>query len=198
MKKENATVNTLDAIAARRSIRKFKSDPLPDETLQAILTAAIQAPSGKNRQPWRFVVVKGDKVAEMVRIMREGIAKVKAKGDNPGSSVWSANVMEQAPATVFIFNPHGMHPWLAHSIDQNFDDVVNIQSIGAAIQNMLLAAQDLGVGSLWICDVFYAYEELGAWLGEPGQMIAAVSLGYADESPAARSRKPVEEVTRWL
>jgi nitroreductase len=99
---------------------------------------------------------------------------------------------------VFVFNPHGMHPWLAHSIDQNFDDVVNIQSIGAAIQNMLLAAQDLGVGSLWICDVFYAYEELCAWLGEQGQMIAAVSLGYADESPEARSRKPVGEVTRWL
>ncbi len=191
-------MNTLDAIAARRSIRKFKSDPLPDETLQAILTAAIQAPSGKNKQPWRFVVVRGDKVAEMVCIMREGIAKAKAKGDNPGSSMWSANVMEQAPATVFIFNPHGMAPWLAHSIDQNFNDVVDIQSIGAAIQNMLLAAQDLGVGSLWICDVFYAYEELSAWLGEPGQMIAAVSLGYADESPAARSRKPVEEVTRWL
>ncbi len=191
-------MNTLDAIAARRSIRKFKSDPLPDETLQAILTAAIQAPSGKNKQPWRFVVVRGDKVAEMVCIMREGIAKAKAKGDNPGSSMWSANVMEQAPATVFIFNPHGMAPWLAHSIDQNFNDVVDIQSIGAAIQNMLLAAQDLGVGSLWICDVFYAYEELSAWLGETGQMIAAVSLGYADESPTARSRKPVEEVTRWL
>jgi nitroreductase len=197
-KKENAKVNTLDAIAARRSIRKFKSDPLPGETLQAILTAATQAPSGKNRQPWRFVVVKGDKRAEMVCVMREGIAKAKAQGENPGSSVWSANVMEQAPVTVFVFNPRGTHPWLAHSVDQMFNDVVDIQSIGAAIQNMLLAAQDLGVGSLWICDVFYAYEELCTWLGEKGQMIAAVSLGYADESPEARSRKPVGEVTRWL
>jgi nitroreductase len=198
MKKENAKVNTLDTIAARRSIRKFKSDPLPDETLQVILKAGTQAPSGKNRQPWRFVVVKGDKRTEMVCVMREGIAKVKAQGENPGSSVWSANVMEQAPVTVFVFNPRGTHPWLAHSVDQMFNDVVDIQSIGAAIQNMLLAAQDLGVGSLWICDVFYAYEELCAWLGEKGQMIAAVSLGYADESPEARSRKPVGDVTRWL
>jgi len=191
-------VNTLDAIAARRSIRKFKSDPLPDEMLQMILTAATQAPSGKNRQPWRLVVVKGDKCAEMVCVMREGIAKAKAQSQNPGSSIWSANVMEQAPVTVFVFNPRGTHPWLAHSVDQMFNDVVDIQSIGAAIQNMLLAAQDLGVGSLWICDVFYAYEELCAWLGEKGQMIAAVSLGYADESPEARSRKPVGEVTRWM
>jgi nitroreductase len=110
-------MNTLDAIAARRSIRKFKSDPLPDEALQAILTAAVQAPSGKNRQPWHFVVVQGDKRADMVRIMREGIARAKAQGENVGSSEGSADVMEQAPVTVFILNPHGLHPWLTRSLD---------------------------------------------------------------------------------
>ena len=56
---------------------------------------------------------------------------------------------------------------------------------------MLLAAQDLGIGSLWMCDVFYAYEELCAWLGEEGEMIAAVALGYPAEKPAARPRKPI-------
>jgi hypothetical protein len=56
----------------------------------------------------------------------------------------------------------------------------------------------LGLGSLWICDVFSAYEELSNWLGEKGEMIAAVSLGVADESPAARPRKLVSDVTRWL
>ena len=191
-------MNTLDAIAARRSIRKFKDAPIPDESLHAILTAATQAPSGKNRQPWRFIVVKGDKRAEMVRVMREEIAKAKARGENVGSSEWSANVMEQAPVTIFIFNPHGMHPWLTRSIEQMFTDVVNVQSVGAAIQNMLLAAQDLGIGTLWICDVFYAYEELCNWLGEKCQMIAAVFLGYPNESPDAKPRKPVSEVTRWV
>jgi nitroreductase len=191
-------LNTLEAIAGRRSIRRFKDDPIPDEVLQAILTAATQAPSAKNRQPWRFVVVSGEKCAEMVRVMREGIAKAKVQGENPGSSEWTAGVMAQAPATIFVFNPHGMHPWLAHSIEQMFQAVVNIQSIGAAIQNMLLAAQDLGLGSLWICDIFHAYDELCRWLGEEGQMVAAVSLGYPDESPGPRSRKTVSEVTRWL
>lgn len=191
-------MNTLEAIATRRSIRRFKDDPIPDQVLQAILTAATQAPSAKNRQPWRFVVVSGVKRAEMVHVMRKGIAKAKARGEDPGSSGWTADIMEQAPVTVFVFNPHGMHPWLAHSIEQMFQAVVNVQSIGAAIQNMLLAAQDLGVGSLWICDVFEAYDELCQWLGEPGQMVAAVSLGYANESPNARSRKPVSEVTRWV
>jgi nitroreductase len=191
-------VNTLDAIAGRRSIRRFKDKPIPDEALQTILTAATQAPSSKNRQPWRFVVVRGDKRAEMVRVMREGIAKEKARGEDPGSSEGSADIMEQAPVTIFIFDPGSLPPWLTRSIEQMFTDVVNIQAIGAAIQNMLLAAQDLGLGSLWICDVFYAYEDLRNWLGEEGQMIAAVSLGYADESPGARPRKPVSEVTRWV
>ncbi len=191
-------MNTLQAIATRRSIRRFKDSPLPDEVLQSILTAAIQAPSGMNRQPWRFIVVKGDKRAEMVRVMRAGIAKAKAQGEDPGSSEGSANIMEQAPVTVFIFNPDGIHPWLTRSVEQMFTDVVNIQSIGAAIQNMLLAAQDQGIGSLWICDVFYAYEDLCEWLGAEGQMVAAVSLGYPDESPSARPRKPVSEVTHWV
>ena len=115
-----------------------------------------------------------------------------------GSSEWTAGIMEQAPVTVFVFNPEGTHPWLARSIDQNFQDLVNIQSVGAAIQNMLLAATDMGIGSLWICDVFYAYEGLAAWLGEDCQMVAAVSFGYPAERPEARPRKPVSEVVRTV
>jgi len=191
-------VNTIGAIAARRSIRRFKADPVSDEQLQTILTAAIRAPSGKNRQPWKFIVVKEDRRAEMMRVMREGMAKMREQGEDMGSSEGTARVMEQAPVTVFVFNPEGIHPWFTRSSRDMFMDVVNVQSVGAAIQNMLLAAQDLGIGSLWICDVFYAYEELCGWLGEECQMIAAVSFGYADEDPEPRARKPVEEVTRWL
>jgi F420 biosynthesis protein FbiB-like protein len=191
-------VNTRDAIETRRSIRQFKETPVPDEALQAILTAGTQAPSGKNRQPWRFVVVRSDKRAEMVRVMRQGIAQMKAQGQDTGSSEGSARVMAQAPVTVFVFRPGGSHPWLPRSIEQTFMDVVDVQSIGAAIQNMLLAAQDQGLGSLWICDILYAYEELRTWLGEEGQMIAAVSFGYPAESPGARPRKPVTKVIRRI
>jgi nitroreductase len=197
-RKERERVNTREAISARRSIRQFKEDPIPEEVLEAILTAATQAPSGKNRQPWRLLVVQGDQRAEMVRVMREGIARRKEKGEDPGSSEGSARVMAQAPVTVFVFNPEGLHPWLTRSVDQMWSDVVNVQSIGAAIQNMLLAALDLGIGSLWICDVFYAYEELRIWLGQQGQMIAAVALGYADEAPVARPRRAVRSVAHWV
>lgn len=189
-------MNTLDTIAARRSIRKFKDTPIPEELLQKILTAAIQAPSACNRQPWRFIIVQGEKKAEMLRILREAIERDKARGEDIGSSEWSTQVMEQAPVSLFVMNPRGIPPWRKHSIEQMFRDVADIQSVGAAIQNMLLAATDLGLGSLWICDVFIAYEELCTWLGEKGEMIAAVSFGYADEAPAARPRKPMGKVVR--
>lgn len=191
-------MNTLDAIAARRSIRRFASTPVSDQAIETILTAAIQAPSGKNMQPWRFVVVREDKRPDMLRVMREGIAQRKAEGRDTGSAEWTASAMEQAPVSIFVFNPDGIAPWLPHTIEQTFWDVVHVQSVGAAIQNMLLAAQDLGIGSLWICDVFSAYEGLCNWLGEGGEMIAAVSLGYAEEHPHARPRKALSEVTRWL
>jgi len=192
-------VNTIEAIAARRSIRKFKDTPVPEEMIRTVLQAAIQAPSAKNRQPWRFVVVRGDKRAEMVRIMRQGIDYVETLNidGGVGSSRWTAAVMERAPVTIFVFNDANEHTPGKLMWDEP-GDVTDVQSIGATIQNMLLAAQDLGLGTLWICDVFYAYSELIAWLGETHQMIAAISLGYADESPAARPRKPFDEVVRWL
>jgi nitroreductase len=190
-------METLEAIATRRSNRQFRADPIPQDVLEKILNAAIMAPSGKNRQPWRFVVVREDKRSEMVAKMCETLAKLKARGEDIGSAEGTAAVMAQAPVTVFVFNPNGMPPWLTRSIDQAFQDLVNVQSVGAAIQNMCLAARALSLGSLWICDVLYAYEELSAWLGQDTQMVAAVSLGYPADNPTHFSRKPLADVTVW-
>ena len=191
------SMETLEAIATRRSNRRFKADPIPQDVLEKILSAGIMAPSGKNRQSWRFVVVREDKRSEMVAKMREGIAKFKARGENFGSAEGTAAVMEQAPVTVFIFNTDGKPPWLDHSIDERIWEIVCVQSVGAAIQNICLAARALGLGSLWICDVFVAYEELAAWLGQDTQMVAAVSLGYPADNPVIFARKPLADVTIW-
>lgn len=193
-------MQTLEAIAQRRSIRKFKDTPVTDEQIQALLHAATLAPSGKNAQPWRFVVVRGEKRAEMVAVMRAGMENLKALGVNLGSSPWTVQIMEHAPVTIFVFN----NEMTLESGEQTLSvqDVifnsVDVQSVGAAIQNLLLAATDMGLGTLWICDIFFAYPELCTWLGETHQMIAAISMGYPDETPSARPRKTVEEVTRWL
>lgn len=191
-------MNTFEVIEVRKSIRKFKSDPVLKEILEKVLKAATLAPSGKNKQPWKFYVVRGDKRAEMIAEMQKGMDRLEGQGINTGSARYSIRVLAEAPVTVFIFNPTGKHPLLKRDTLEIYSDVVDIQSIGAAIQNMLLAATDLGLGSLWICDVFFGYEELCDWLGEKGQMIAAVSLGYSDQKPRPRPRKPVDEVTVYI
>jgi nitroreductase len=191
-------MDTFDVIETRKSIRKFNDDPIPQEILEKILTAATLAPSGKNKQPWRFYVVRGDKRAEMVAEMQKGMDRLSDQGINTGSARYSIRVLAEAPVTIFVFNPTSKHPLLKRDTLETYSDVVDIQSIGAAIQNMLLAATDLGLGSLWICDVFFGYEELCEWLGEKGQMIAAVSLGYSDQKPRPRPRKPVDDVTVYI
>ena len=191
-------MNAREAIAARRSIRKFKPEPLPQEAVKQILEAGRLAPSGKNRQPWRFILVQGEKRAEMMDVMRTMLEQWKEHGEDTGSAKWTTDVMAQAPLTVFIINPDGIDPWEEHSVDQMFQELVDIQSIGAAIQNMALAAQDLGIGSLWICDVLFAITELKEWMGEKGELIAAMSFGYPDEAPAPRPRKPLSEIVREM
>ncbi len=191
-------MNVMEAIAARVSIRKFEDQPISQESLEKILLAGTLAPSGKNKQPWKFYVVQGEKRAEMVRTMQKGMDRLKEMGINTGSAKYTIRWMAQAPVTIFVFNPTGKSPFEAKDIADPFTEVVDIQSIGAAIQNMLLAATELGLGSLWICDVFAAYHEFCEWLGAEGQMIAAVAIGFPSQSPKPRPRKPVEEVTVYV
>ena len=62
---------------------------------------------------------------------------------------------------------------------------------------MTLQAAELGLGSLWICDIFFAYQELCDWLQAGGQLIAALALGYAAETPPARPRKLWQDTVQW-
>src|SRR5450756_96735 len=88
---EARVMDILEAIAARRSVRKFIDRPVTEETVNAVLAAAVLAPSGKNHQSWRFVVVAGaEKRAQMIRVMREGIADTKARGIDTGSAIMTA------------------------------------------------------------------------------------------------------------
>jgi len=191
-------VNTFEAISGRRSIRRFKRDAVPKEALERILAAASQAPSAKNRQPWRFTVVQGAKRDEMVRVMRAGLDARETSGEETGSARWTTDCMGEAPVTVFVHNPAGAHPWLPRKENEAWMELADVQSVGAAIENMLLAAQPLGIGSMWIADVWYAHRELNAWLETEEQMVAAVSFGYPNESPASRPRKPLSEIARHV
>lgn len=193
-----------EAISKRRSIRRFRERVIPMEDVEAIISAGILAPSAKNRQPWRFIVVSGEEKAGMLDAMRRGLDKERAnEGLFPGASEFvhwadhTARIMAMAPVTVFVMNADESALWIDGTFPQKIWDIANIQSIGAAIENMILAATERGIGSLWICDIFFAYRELVEWLGEEGQMVAAVSFGYAAEDPAARPRAPLADVVKW-
>jgi nitroreductase len=189
-------VNTLDAIAARRSIRKFQPTPVPGEMVETVLRAATLAPSAKNRQPWRFVILEGEDRTALAGLLLEQAEEREARGLMAGSCKRTSQAIRQAPVTILVFDPfikRGDSPTELTRILWLMD----IQSVGAAIQNMLLAAHELGLGSLWIGDVFFAEKQIADWLGREDQLIAAVTLGYPDQSPAARPRLTLDEVTVW-
>lgn len=190
-------METLDAIYGRRSIRSFKSDSVKKELVEKVIEAAVKAPSAMNAQPWRFVVLEGGKKAEFIESFGK-ILKKPAIGKKPGASVWrTVDCMEKAPVLILVFNEKSRANGTVR-LFSSVRDVLHVQSIGAAIENMILAAHDLGLGTLWIGNVFYATRQVCKFAGKKEQLIAAVSLGYPDEAPSARPRKSVSEVTEWI
>lgn len=186
-------MDTLTAITARRSIREFEDKPVPQETIEKLLEMATKAPSGKNRQPWRFVVLQGSKKAELAAIMARVAAERKQQSLDTGSSELSINAISQASAVIAVFNAFS-------TVEADYNHyrlLTDTQSIGAAIQTMLLAAQTFGLGTLWMCDIFYSEREIRSWLGRSDELIAAIAIGHAAQSPFPRSRKDWQEVTEW-
>jgi len=177
-----------EIIANRRSIRKFKKDPLKKKDIEAILDAGNKAPSAKNKQHWRFHVYQGEAKDKLVKFCLEEFDKINTnpKEVSPYAR-YSFEIMNQAPVAVLVYNSHlQFHPARP-----------DIQSVSAAIQNMLLKAQELGIGSLWICDILYIDKTVMEHVGTEMPLIAAISFGYADESPKNRSKLTVDDVTKW-
>lgn len=188
-----------------RSIRKYTEQEISDSDIRDILASAINAPSAKNRQPWKFIVVQGDAKKDMLNAFSRGIEREET-GDAallPGSkqhidaAKYTISIMEQAPAIIFVANVMGKGIFEELSREERVFEICNIQSISAAIQNMLLEATHKGLGGLWICDIFFAYQELNEWLNVDGELLAVIALGYPDEFPRARPRKSMEDVTIW-
>lgn len=100
-----------DSISKRRSIRKYKNQSISHETIEKIIEAGINAPSSKNRQPWRFVVITEKEKESMLKAMSKGIQnEIDDNGLLPGSrqhisgANYTVEIMKQAPVTIFILN----------------------------------------------------------------------------------------------
>lgn len=103
--------------------------------------------------------------------------------------------MRQAPVVIFVVNEIAASFDKILTMDERVSEICNAQSIGAAIENMTLTATELGLGSLWICDTFFAQKELSEWLN--GELYAALAVGYAEEKTCARLRKKPENTIEW-
>lgn len=190
----------MGSIEDRRSIRRFKNAMVERKKLETILQAGLQAPSPKNRQPWRFVVItdKGMKT-ELVDSMRKEIhMQIKEKADRMDiqASMETMDIIDQAPVLILVCYEWGMTE--QHDDGVNWQiaakdlEAVELQAIGASVENMLLKAEELGIGSLWCGDILYAYGTISKYSELP--VVSAVCLGYKDEMPEARVKKSVSEL----
>lgn len=193
----------LSEIANRRSIRAYLPVPVARPDIETVLQAGALAPSSKNRQPWHFTVALGAEKAAALEAMARGLEEEKRRPLLPESAPFldgarrTLAVMEQAPVVIFVTNPLGRNPRQNLTVDERVSELCNAQSLGACMENMTLQAAALGLGSLWICDTFFAYDALSEWLGGQGALAAAMSLGYAAESPPPRPRKPLADLAEW-
>ncbi|NPD90159.1 MAG: hypothetical protein HGN29_15720 [Asgard group archaeon] len=198
-----------DAIRNRRSIRKFKDKQVTKAQILEILDSGNRAPSAKNRVQWRFHIFQGEAKKRLVKVCREAIDKMP-KIPLMASTHNSYNIMEQAPVVILVLQTcewGGISP--------------EIQSVSAAIQNMLLKAYSLGLGTVWINDVLFvepaimeilnseklesetqtilleSSKQLGIEIGFSGPLIAAIALGYPDEDPKREPRFKIDELITW-
>ncbi len=197
-----------EEIYGRRSIRKYKQDMLSPDVIHEILDAGRAAPSGSNRQPWRFQVYAGEKKKQLLSAMEAGVNRER-RGEAKLQDYFqdarygyfvnaaSLRAMKMAPVVIVVLNPYGKSPFEQVTVRERVSEIIDTLSVGGAVENMLLRAYELGVGSLWIGGSFWAYEELERYIGEPGQVVCAIALGYADETPPPRPRKNLEDIVEY-
>lgn len=177
-------MDVFEAIRTRRSIRAYEQRPVEEEKLRKVLEAARLAPSAGNRQPWYFIVVTDPRVKESLRLAKEKMRPSPPRGPPRRGPLDSAPVLivgcalprESFPGTEF---------W---KID-----------VSIALQNLVLAAWEQGLGTCWI-GVFHEEEEVKKVLGLPedARVVAIVALGYpAEKKEPVMERKPLEEIVAY-
>ncbi len=177
-----------DAILGRRSVRRYSSRPVPKKVIEEIIDLAMWAPSGMNRQNWFFVVVTGEIRDKAVEICYEGYLSYIGKKVEKVFSHKPCVVKETrsffatlggAPVVVFAYAEPGP--------ESPFTDV---QSVSAAIENMLLLAYERGLGTCWMTGPLNMEKEFNRLLGVEGKkLVALIPMGYPQDVPKVPSRR---------
>jgi nitroreductase len=159
------------AIRKRRSIRLYERKPVNEEKLNRVLEAGRLAPSADNRQPWRFIVVTDDKIKEKLRVAYDEEWFVTAPVIIVGCAV---------PEEAWV-RMDGQEYWMV--------------DVAIAMQNMILTATELGLGTCWIADFDEEAARKALKLPLDVRVVAMTPLGYpAEEKRPVGNRKPLSEI----
>ena len=162
-------MDLIEGIYTRRSVRQYTAQPVEREQLIGIIKAGSWAPSGLNNQPWRFVII------------REAEARLKLS-----KFTKYRKIIEDAPASIAVF------------IDRKamYNDTKDHQAIGACIQNMLLAAHAIGLGTVWLGEILKSADDIRGFLELPEEMelMAVVAVGHPAAGDRTSYRKNVDDI----
>ncbi len=170
-----------ELVRARHSIRDFKSDAVPRELLQRAVEAAAMAPSAMNSQPWHFYVASGTARAKVGEIISQSTIHLSEYMDALGPRHYEDAVkwysfLGDAPVVIGVATPE---------IEGDFNLLNKYISVGCAIENLLLALADEGLGACNITFSYWVRDELGQVFGIPhGTAVAAcIAVGYPSDIP---------------
>jgi nitroreductase len=197
-------------LESRSSVRIFKTDKIKTEDLREMVRLAALAPSVNNYQPWKFIVITNKQLLQkMAHIVSEKISSLPSNNSQTAGNLisqveWFATFFREAPALIALIMDK-FETVLEKSVTlspeeinrmRNFPDM---QSAGACIQNMLLAATDMGYGSCWLSAPMMAKAELEKILEiqEASSLIAFVAVGKSLHPTKPKNRKSIDEILVW-
>jgi len=176
----------LEAIRERRSVRAFEAKPVSDEQVASLIQAAVWAPSPLHQQPWSFVVIRGEEAKAKVKELCLATKQAVIDGGGPSwVAKYSFDFLDQAPVYVAVlYDPEkaGLGSFFNQSRGA-------LAAAAAAVQNLMLAATEQGLGSLWL--TFFDPRKMAQALGAPEGLEVAgiIPLGVPAKKPKAPPRK---------
>ena len=215
-------MDVLSAIAGRKSIRAFKSDPVPKEMIERVLQAGIQAPSSSNQQPWRFIVVTGEEKERLTESLLRACKERSLKYDQGKGKTIPQEYVEKTRALFKDIRPYiqetgkpikdfveeGSYQFyqapvaILITMDKSFPRS-RLVDIGLTAENLMLAAHTLGLGTCALALILACEDVIRKELDIPDhqEIILGIALGYPDTaSPLFQfkaSRDPLETMVVW-
>ncbi len=194
---------TLRTIRDRHSVRTFLKDDVTDEEISTLLHAANQAPSAHNQQAWRFIILRDNKKQELAQLVNTQSAAFP----KPAAALlrMGAKSIISAPVVIAVANTGDLikrgtelfkvEKERAH----DFFRTMEIQSSAAAVENMLLAATSIGLGTVWLGVLYLIKDEVLRFLDEPGgEFMAVVPVGRPARPGSGPQKQPFESKVRTL